>query len=118
MVPCALQIRKTQRDNRAIFADKFRHVSHGADGDHLEKARHLRFAPALTKQRLNQFESDADAGEILVRIIAAVLIRIQYGQRRRRASVGVGLMMSRPFARAQCKGSCARMPQSTLTTSL
>jgi hypothetical protein len=36
----------------------------------------LRLAPVLSKQRVHQLESDADAGEVLVRIFTASLIRI------------------------------------------
>ena len=42
---------------------------------------------------MNQFESDADAGEILIGIITAFLIWIQHRERGRRAFVGVRQMM-------------------------
>ena len=42
---------------------------------------------------MNQLEGNADAGQILVRIFTAVLIRIQYCQRGRRAFILVRQMM-------------------------
>ena len=53
MIDRPRQIRQTQRDNRTVLTDEFGHVGHGADRDYFEKARDLRFAAALTKQRVN-----------------------------------------------------------------
>jgi hypothetical protein len=43
----------------------------------------VRFPSPSAKQRLNQFERDADTSQILIRIIAATLIWIQDSKRRR-----------------------------------
>src|SRR2546421_8904728 len=89
----AWQIGKSERDNRPILSNQFCDVCDRANRNHLQKTRYLRFAAALSKQGVDQFEGNADASQILVRIFTAVLIRVQHRQRRGRAFILVRQMM-------------------------
>ena len=93
MIPCAWQIGKSERDDRAILSNQFGHIGDRANRHHLQKARHLDFAAALSKQRVNQLEGDANARQILIGIFTAFLIRIQHCQRGRCAFFLVRQMM-------------------------
>ena len=84
---------QTKRDDAAVFAGQLRNVSNCANSDYLQEGVHLRFPPTLAKQRVNELESDAHAGKILIGIVAAALIRIQHGVTRRNAFAFIGKMV-------------------------
>src|SRR5688500_8452940 len=79
------QILQTERHNRTIFSDELRDVCHCSDRHNLHECSNLRFAPILAKESVNQFESDSDSGQMLVRIFATCLVGIKHGERGRRA---------------------------------
>src|ERR1051325_2589047 len=65
------QVLQSNRYDGAVFPREFGYIGDGPDCDNFHKCRHLRLAPVLSKQRVHQFESDADSGEVLVGILAA-----------------------------------------------
>ena len=76
------QVLQTNRHNRPVFTGELRDVSHRSDRHNLHKRRDLRFASVFPEQRVNQFESDSDAGEVLVRVFTPKLIWIEHGKSR------------------------------------
>ncbi len=89
------QVGEAERDDRAVLADELRHVRDGADGDDLEKAADQTLAPAFAEERVRELEGDADAREILVRVVAAALVRVEDGEGGRRPFVVVGQVVIR-----------------------
>ena len=87
------QILQTDCDNRAVFADEFRDVGDCSDRHNLHKRGHLRLTTVFPKQRVYELESDADTGEILIRIFATNLVRIEHRESGRRAFFFIGQVM-------------------------
>src|SRR5215216_569907 len=70
----ARQVLQTDGDDGAVFSGQFCDVSDCSNRNNLHERGHLRLAAVLSEQRVHEFESDSDSGEILVRIRAAGLV--------------------------------------------
>src|SRR5947209_1331142 len=89
------QIFQTERDDCAVLADELRDICDSSNGDNFQKSCDLRLAPALTKERMSEFESDAHARKVFVWIVAALLIRIENAEGWRRALAFIRQVMVR-----------------------
>src|SRR6185369_1290237 len=87
------QILQTDSDDGAILPREFRNVGDRTYRHNLHKSRDLRIASVFAKERVDEFESNADARQVLVRILTSNLVRVQYGEGRRRAFFFVGQVM-------------------------
>ena len=65
----------------AILAHQRHRIGNGRNRHHLEKRRQQSLASALHQQRLRDLERHSCAAQRLARIVAAVLIGIDHGQR-------------------------------------
>src|ERR1041385_3281992 len=70
------QILQTNRHDGAILTDEFRDVGNRADCHNLHKGRYLSLASILSKKRMDELESDADAGQVLIFCCFSFLISL------------------------------------------
>ena len=72
-----------------VFADQRHHIRQRPDRRHLDETRQPVVAAGFAAQRLHQFQRDADACQVLVRIAAVVPLGVDHRQRQRQLAVGL-----------------------------
>ena len=71
------QVFQAKRDDGAVLASQLRNISHRANRNNLQEGVDLRLASAFFEQSVNELEGNANAGKILVRISATLLVGIK-----------------------------------------
>ena len=99
---------ETDSGDDAILADERHHVGQRANRGDLDEAREPVLPAGLAAKRLHEFQRDADAGQVLVRIGAIVALRVDDGERRRQRRVRL-VMVGDDQIDAELAGAARRL---------